>query len=125
MGKPVYTLEVTRRDYMFTEITVHKSGAGRMVFTGDGMWQWGFGNECGDGDTDHLRSHRQAICWAEWLHNGLMGMHTTILHAEGGPFSIHDRHDDYAFMNKIWDFANMKESEVLKLSDEELKSELL
>jgi len=107
---------------MFAEITVHKSGHGRMLFGGDAMWQWGFGTvEGSDGGLDHLRNHRSAICWAEWLHNGLLGMHTTILHAEGGPFCVHDKHDDYAFMNKIWDFANMQESEVLAHSDEELR----
>ena len=121
MNLPVYTLELTRNDYTFTEITVHKSGHGRMIFGGDGMWQWGHGMSNGDGSLDHLRSHRKKICWAEWLHNGLMGMHSTILHAEGGPFCVHERHDDYAFMNKIWDFANMEESEVLKLSDDELR----
>jgi hypothetical protein len=125
MTKPVYTIELTRNDHLFTEIAVHKSGHGRMVFGGDGMWQWGFGTGSSDGSLDHLRSHRKKICWAEWLHNGLLGMHTCILYAEGGPFVVHDRHADYDFMNKLWDFANMLESDVLKLSDEELKVENL
>ena len=125
MTNPVYTIELTRNDYLFSEITVHKSGHGRMLFKGDGMWHWGLGMTANDSSLDHLRNHRQNICWAEWLHNGLLGMHTTILHAEGGPFCVHDGHDDYEFMNKLWAFAEMKESEVLKHSDEELKVELL
>jgi len=124
MKNSVYTIELTQNDHLFTEITVHKSGHGRKVFRGDGMWQWGFGQpEGSEGSLDHLRSHGQRICWSEWLANGLAGMHTCILYAEGGPFAVHDKHDDYAFMNKLWDFANMKESDVLALSDEELRVE--
>lgn len=122
MTNPVYTLELTNAEHLFTTIRVHKSGHGVMEFRGDGMWQWGFGQPPNsDAGVDHLRNHEQNICWAEWLHNGLLGMHTTIFHAEGGPFCIHDRHEDYEFMNKLWRFAHMKESQVLALPRSELR----
>ncbi len=123
MSNAVYTIQLTRCESLFTTIHVHKSGHGAMEFRGDGMWQWGFNPGVNDPGLDHLRNHGRNICWAEWWHNGLLGMHTCILHAEGGPFCVHDRHDDYLFMTKIWDFAHMKESEVLELSDKELRVE--
>lgn len=114
-GLPVYTLKVTRWEYLFTEITVRKQGHGRMIFGGDGYWQWGLGCENGDGTRDHIRNHGRNINWAEWLHNSLEGWHACILHT-GDEFCIHDRHPDYFAVARLWELGDMTDAEVLKLT---------
>lgn len=114
---PAFELQMTQADKQFTTITVFKQGAGRMLFQGDAIWQWGLGFENADGSRDHIRNHGKNICWAEWLHNGLEGMHTCILYT-GDKFCIHEGHPDYDFVSQLWDYGLMNEREVLKLLEE-------
>jgi hypothetical protein len=117
---PVFTLELTTADPCFTTIRVHKQGHGVTEFRGDGIQQWGLAGAGVFGPQNtHIRGGKSgplnALCWAEWLHNGLIGPHATIFHAGTDPFVIHGDHEDYAFMSALWDLAQLTDRKVLEL----------
>jgi len=115
MSKPTFTLALVQADKHHTVILVRKQGHGKMEFRGDAIWQWGLGMTTSDPARDHIRQHGTRICWAEWLHNGLSGVHTTIFYANelGQEFAVHDRHDDYAFVEHLWQLGELTDAEVL------------
>ena len=122
---PIFTLELTRVEYLFTTITVFESGRpGGIEFRGDGIWQWGLGvPECSTEDyrarRPWIRSHGTRICWAEWLHDGgLEGWHTCVMHA-GDRLAILPHHPDYEFVRRLVAYSEMREADVLKLLEEE------
>lgn len=119
MKNPTFTIQLVEFNYHFTKIEVFKQGVGRTLFCGDAYWQWGMGSL--DFGTAHIRAHETRINWAEWLHNGLEGWHSCILHAEGGPFCIHDKHPDYEFVSMIWDLAQLTDKEVLMYHKDKLR----
>ena len=42
---------------------------------------------------------------AQKLHDALAGFHSCILHADGGPFVVHDAHPDYPAVRALLDSA--------------------
>lgn len=41
--------------------------------------------------------------WAQKMHDALHGMHSCIIHAEGGPFVVHDKHPDFAAVAAVYE----------------------
>jgi hypothetical protein len=110
--KPIFLIHMAHADRDQTVISVFKQGEGRMEFRSNGIWQWGFGMEHMPPGRDHISNHGTVISWAEWLHNGLMGMHTCILYTDD-EFCVHDRHEDYGFVSRLWDLGLTSDREVL------------
>ena len=73
-------------------------------FRGDAYWQWG--------DTP-LRNNGSGLCWSQWLHDSLMGMHSTVLHQDQ-VLAVLPFHADYAAVENLWNLANGDEKSALK-----------
>jgi hypothetical protein len=67
-----------------------------VIFTGDAYWQWG--------ETPY-RAGGKGFCWTQALHDGLMGMHSTILHSGNDRFCVIPEHDDFKHVARMWELA--------------------
>lgn len=116
--KPVFRLTLTECTEHHTTITVHVQGIKALIhFRGDALWQWSLGMPpCTSAEhrkrKPWIRSHGQRICWAEWLHEGLKGWHTCVLHA-GDTLSILPRHPDYDFVARLVHLSQFTDKEIL------------
>lgn len=114
-SSPVFLIQLVEDTHHFCTIKVHKTGkgGGTVLFKSDAMWKWGMGQTFCPFGEDHIRQYGTIISWAEWLHNGLSGMHATILHCGDDEFCIHDGHEDYAFVSRLYDLSDLTDAEVL------------
>ena len=71
------------------------------VFGGDAYVQWSLG--C---NHSPYRNYYQGFCWAQALHDGLIGPHATILHSGNDRFAVLPHHEDYAHVARMWDLVN-------------------
>ena len=66
-------------------------------FGGDAYWMW---------EGNPYRDHGNGFCWAEALHDGLAGPHSTLLHSGHERFAVLPKHSDYAHVERMWKLAN-------------------
>lgn len=116
---PIFFLTMTEYSHLFTTITVRVEGSDNLIhFQGDGIWQWGLGvpdmsQEQYLARKTWLRAHQTRICWAEWLHDGLAGMHTCVLYT-GDTLAILPHHPDYEHVAHLVRMSQLPEDQVIK-----------
>lgn len=117
---PIFSLTLTEFSREFTTITVKVEGSKNLIqFQGDGIWQWGLGvpdmsEEAYQARMPWLRAHQTRICWAEWLHDGLAGMHACVLYT-GDTLAVLPSHPDYAHVAKLVELSAMSDQQVVAL----------
>lgn len=82
----------------WSEIRVWRGKDPRYVaFKGDAYWMWM--------DESPYRARRKGFCWAQALHDGLIGPHATILHSGHDRFIVMPEHEDFAHVARMWELA--------------------
>jgi len=86
----------------FSEFHVWQGNDPRpVIFGGDAYWQWQYS------DSPYRGGNDRGFCWTQALHDGLSGMHSTILHSGNDRFCVHPQHDDFAHVARMWELAQV------------------